>query len=108
MSWDVKEVALLRKLWASGQSAGQIAIELGQSRDAVSAKLLRLGLKRGHKPPTASPKIVSVAKARLIQSAASLRRVDKVVSRKSTARQRKEFTKNELYDMLAKAVRNTG
>jgi GcrA cell cycle regulator len=108
MSWDVKEVALLRKLWANGQSAGQIAVKLGQSRNAVSAKLLRLGLKRGHKPPMASPKIVSVAKERSMRSAASLRRVDKVVSRKPAAPQPKEFTKSELYDMLAKAIRNTG
>ena len=108
MNWDAKEVALLRKLWANGQSAGQIAAKLGQSRNAVCAKLLRMGLKRGHKPPTASPKIVSVPKARSMQSAASLRRVDKVVSRKPAVRPQKELTKSELYDMLAKAVRNTG
>jgi GcrA cell cycle regulator len=108
MSRDVKEVGMLRKLWANGQSAAQIAAELGQSRNAVCAKLLRLGLKRGHKPPTASPKIVSVPKARSMQSAALTRRVDKVVSRKPAVRLQKELTKTELYDMLAKAVRNTG
>jgi GcrA cell cycle regulator len=47
MSWDVKEVALLQKLWANGQSAGEIANKLGQTRTAVCAKLLRMGLKRG-------------------------------------------------------------
>jgi GcrA cell cycle regulator len=56
MSWDAKDVALLKKLWAAGQSAAQITHRLGYSRNAVSAKLLRMGLKRGHKPPTASPK----------------------------------------------------
>jgi GcrA cell cycle regulator len=90
MSWDLEEVAMLRKRWANGQSAGQIAAELGQSRNAVCAKLLRLGLKRGHKPPTASPKIVSVPKARSMQSAASFRRVEKVVSRKPVVRLQKE------------------
>src|SRR5690242_17302107 len=55
--WDAVSVALLKKLWASAQSAAQIATRLGRSRDAVCAKLLRMGLKRGHKPPTAKPKI---------------------------------------------------
>ena len=55
MSWDAKDVALLKELWAAGHSAGQIASRLGHSRNAVSAKLKRLGHKRGHKPPTANP-----------------------------------------------------
>jgi len=108
MNWDAKEVALLKKLWANGQSAGQIANRLGQSRNAVCAKLLRMGLKRGHKPPTANPKIVSVPKARPTQLAACTRPVDKVVWRKPVVRQQQEFTKRQLYDMLAEAVRNTG
>ena len=44
MSWDAKDVALLKKLWASGNSAVQIATRLGHSRNAVCAKLLRMGL----------------------------------------------------------------
>jgi GcrA cell cycle regulator len=108
MHWDAKEVALLKKLWANGQSAGQIANRLGQSRNAVCAKLLRMGLKRGHKPPTANPKIVSVPRARPTQLAACTRPVDKVVWRKPVVRQQKEFTKRQLYAMLAEAVRNTG
>ena len=59
MSWDAKDVALLKELWAAGYSAGQIASRLGYSRNAVSAKLKRMGHKRGHKPPTANPKIVA-------------------------------------------------
>ena len=30
MGWDEEDVALLKKLWASGHSAGQIATRLGQ------------------------------------------------------------------------------
>ena len=45
---DAKHVALLRKLWAARQSAGQIARRLGCSRDAVCGRLIRLGLKRRH------------------------------------------------------------
>jgi GcrA cell cycle regulator len=108
MSWDAKEVAALETLWANGQSAGEIARRLGQSRNAVCAKLLRMGLKRGHKPPTASPRIVSVPKAKPRQSAACTRPVDRVVSRKATVRQQNELTKSQLYAMLAQAVRNTG
>jgi GcrA cell cycle regulator len=52
MGWDAEDVALLKKLWAVGRSAAQIARRLGCSRNAVCAKLTRLGLKRGHKPPT--------------------------------------------------------
>jgi GcrA cell cycle regulator len=108
MRWDAKEVALLRKLWASGQSAGQIAAKLGQTRNAVCAKLVRLGLKRRHKSPTANPKIVSVRKTKPMHLAASLRTVDKVVSRKPVVGKQKEFTKSQLYDMLTEAVKNTG
>jgi GcrA cell cycle regulator len=103
MSWNAKDVALLKKLWGVGQSAAQIAHRLGYSRNAVSAKLLRMGLKRGHKPPTANPTII--ARRSL---AACQRPVEKVMSvRKPVARQPKEFTKRQLYAMLAEAVRNT-
>jgi GcrA cell cycle regulator len=108
MSWDAEDVALLKKLWAVGQSAAQIARRLGYSRNAVCAKQIRLGLKRSHKPPTAKPKIVSVPKRKPALLAACVRPVAKVVSRKTVARQPKEFTKRQLYAMLAEAVRNTG
>ena len=110
MVWDEGDLTLLKNLWASGHSAGQIAARLGRSRNAVCAKLKRMGLKRGHKPPTAKPKIVSVPKRRPAQLAACARPVDKVVSsRKPAATQPdEEFTKRELYAMLAEAVENTG
>src|SRR5471032_908901 len=99
MSWDAEDVALVKELWASGHSAAQIATRLGHSRNAVCAKLLRMGLKRGHKLPTANPKIVSVPKARPTQLAACTRPVDRVVWRKPVVRQQKEFTKRQLYAM---------
>jgi GcrA cell cycle regulator len=118
MSWDANDVALLKKLWADGHSAGQIANRLGLSRNAVSAKLKRMGQKRGRKPPTASPRIVSAPKrapATRVSAtlAACARPVDRVVSPrkpagKQAASQPKEFTKHQLYAMLADAVRNTG
>jgi len=106
--WDAANVGVLRKLWVSGHSAGQIASRLGYSRDAVCAKLQRMGLKRGHKPPTAKPKIVSVPKRRPALIAACARPVQKVVSsRKPVKRQPKEFTKAQLNAMLADAIANT-
>jgi GcrA cell cycle regulator len=108
MSWDAEDVALLKKLWAVGQSAAQIALRLGYSRNAVCAKLTRLDLKRGHKPPTAKPKIRPVPKRRPVLLAACARPVAKMVSRKKVMRQPKEFSKRQLYAILAEAVRNTG
>jgi GcrA cell cycle regulator len=109
MSWDAKDVALLKELWAAGHSAGQISSRLGYSRNAVSAKLKRLGHKRGHKPPTANPMIVAVPTRRPAPAATCGRPVDRVVSTpKAVAKPSKELTKRELYAMLANAVRNTG
>jgi GcrA cell cycle regulator len=105
--WDAASVARLKELWASGHSAAQIATRLGLSRNAVCAKLLRLGLKRGHKPPTAKPKIVSVPKRKPVLAACA-RPVHKVVStRKPVVRQPKELTKSQLNEMLAEAAANT-
>ena len=114
MSWDAKDVALLKELWAAGHSAGQIASRLGHSRNAVSAKLKRMGHKRGHKPPTANPRIVAVPTRKPALAAACARPVDRVVSTPKAGREAdqakptKELTKRELYAMLANAVRNTG
>src|SRR6266850_5633813 len=108
MGWDAEDVALLKKLWAAGQSAAQIARRLGYSRNAVCAKLTRLGLKRAHKPPTAKPKIRPAPKRRPALLAACARPVAKKVSRKTVGRQPKKFSKRQLYAMLADAVRNTG
>jgi GcrA cell cycle regulator len=116
MSWDAKDVGLLKELWAAGHSAGEIASRLGHSRNAVSAKLKRMGHKRGHKPPTANPRIVDV-RTRKPAAAACARPVERVVSRpkksskaaaKLAAAPARELTKRELYAMLANAVRNTG
>ena len=108
IGWDTEDVALLKKLWAVGQSAAQIARRLGCSRNAVCAKLTRLGLKRGHKPPTAKPKIRPVPKRKPTLLAACARRVDRIVStRKPGVRQPEEFTKSQLEAMLAKAAANT-
>ena len=108
MGWDAEDVALLKKLWAAGRSAGQIARRLGYSRNAICAKLTRLDLKRGHKPPTAKPKIRPVPKRRPALLAACSRPAARLVSRKTVMLRPEEYTKRQLYAMLAEAVRNTG
>jgi GcrA cell cycle regulator len=107
MSWNEEDVALLKKLWTVGQSAEQIARRLGYSRNAVCAKLLRMGLKRGHKPPTAKPKIVSVPKRTAAYLAACARPVHRVVSTRKPVQRQKEPTKSQLNATLAEAAANT-
>ncbi|WP_345946568.1 MULTISPECIES: GcrA family cell cycle regulator [unclassified Bradyrhizobium] len=108
MGWHANDIALLNRLWSAGQSAAQIARRLGCSRNAVCGMLTRLGLKRGHKPPTATPKIRPSPKLRPTSSAACARPVARKVSRNTAERQQpKEFSKQQLYSMLAEAVRNT-
>lgn len=107
MRWDAKDVAVLEKLWAAGQSAAEIARRLRCSRNAVCGKLTRLGLKRGHKPPTAKPKIRQPPKQGPALLAACARPVTKKVSKAPERQQPKEISKRQLYAMLAEAVRNT-
>jgi GcrA cell cycle regulator len=77
MSWDAKDVALLKELWSVGQSAAQIARRLGYSRNAVCGRLTRLDLKRGRKPPTSKPKIRPVPKREPALLATCARPVEK-------------------------------
>lgn len=45
MVWNEERVAILKKLWAEGLSASQVAVRLrGTTRNAVIAKIHRLGL----------------------------------------------------------------
>lgn len=119
--WTPDKIETLKNLWTAGHSAGQIAGQIGCSRSAVCAKLQRMGLKRGHKPPTSKPLIVSTPR-RIVRSGGSSSdkyaidhmfdeteaRLQKVVSpRKAKGQQSEEFTKTQLQAMLAAAVRNT-
>ncbi|MBC6408187.1 MAG: GcrA cell cycle regulator [Rhodobacteraceae bacterium] len=57
MSWTDERVELLKKMWSEGQSASQIAKELGGvTRNAVIGKVHRLGLSnRTSETPAAKP-----------------------------------------------------
>ena len=58
MSWTDERVELLKKLWADGLSASQIAAELGGiTRNAVIGKVHRLGLSgRAKSASSAAPR----------------------------------------------------
>jgi GcrA cell cycle regulator len=58
MNWTDDRVELLKKLWADGLSASQIAAQLGDaSRNSVIGKVHRLGLAgRAKSPATAIPR----------------------------------------------------
>jgi GcrA cell cycle regulator len=89
---------------------------------AVCAKVQRLGLKRGRNPPTAKPRIVSRSRRRPTKrrsvasqgapsdrlSSLPLRPLRKVIAPRRAKGHAEPFTKRELHEILAKAVRNTG
>jgi GcrA cell cycle regulator len=80
MSWDENRIEQLKKLWADGLSASQIAAELGGvTRNAVIGKVHRLGLSG-----RAKAKSTSVARPR-VKAAAKPQRVATVVSRGNLA-----------------------
>ncbi|MGH6684089.1 MAG: GcrA family cell cycle regulator [Pseudolabrys sp.] len=81
MSWTDERVELLKKLWADGLSASQIAAELGGiTRNAVIGKVHRLGLSGRAKSPSSS-----VPRARKPRSSGHMMRVSRSSMRGNTA-----------------------
>lgn len=71
MGWTEERVALLRKLWAEGLSASQIAKQLGQvTRNAVIGKVHRLGLAGRATPSRPAKRPVRTARPRVISPTA--------------------------------------
>jgi GcrA cell cycle regulator len=81
MGWTDERVELLKKLWADGLSASQIAAELGGiTRNAVIGKVHRLGLSgRAKSPSSASPR------PRKARSSGHMMRVQRPQMRGNTA-----------------------
>lgn len=77
MAWTEERVQVLRKLWAEGQSANQIAKHLacGFSRNAVIGKVHRLGLAGRATPSRPAKTVVRVTRPRAVPSAPRLRTV---------------------------------
>ncbi|MBC7138163.1 MAG: GcrA cell cycle regulator [Defluviimonas sp.] len=77
MSWTDERVETLKKMWAEGQSASQIAKELGSvTRNAVIGKVHRLGLSNrvgGAAGPEPEPEPKPVAPSRPAEPAAAQR-----------------------------------
>jgi GcrA cell cycle regulator len=81
MSWTDERVELLKKLWADGLSASQIAAELGSvTRNAVIGKVHRLGLSGRAKNPSSSAN-----RPRKPRSATQMLRVSRSSVRGNTA-----------------------
>lgn len=71
MSWTDERVELLKNLWNAGQSASQIAKELGGvTRNAVIGKVYRLGLSNRTESGDVSPKPEVPAKQKTNQTQA--------------------------------------
>jgi GcrA cell cycle regulator len=72
MSWTDERVEMLKKMWGDGQSASQIAKELGGvTRNAVIGKVHRLGLSNRTAGPVPAAKPESKAKAKPAPAAAA-------------------------------------
>lgn len=71
MGWNDERVATLRKLWAEGLSASQIAKQLGGvTRNAVIGKVHRLGLAGRATPSRPAKRPVRPARPRVISPTA--------------------------------------
>lgn len=55
-SWSEEDVAQLTKLVADGLTSGQIARQVGRTRNAVIGKILRLGLRLRNSPGPTGPR----------------------------------------------------
>ncbi|MBX9746595.1 MAG: GcrA family cell cycle regulator [Hyphomonadaceae bacterium] len=67
MGWTEERVTLLRKLWAEGLSASQIAKQLGGvTRNAVIGKVHRLGLAGRATPSRPAKRPVRTARPRIV------------------------------------------
>jgi GcrA cell cycle regulator len=83
MGWTDERVELLKKLWADGLSASQIAGELGSvTRNAVIGKVHRLGLSGRAKNPSSA-----ASRPRKPRSASQMLRVSRPSIRGNTALQ---------------------
>jgi GcrA cell cycle regulator len=81
MSWTEERVETLKKMWAEGQSASQIAKELGGvTRNAVIGKVHRLGLSNragGGGAPTKAPAKEAPAKPASTKARPAARKADR-------------------------------
>jgi GcrA cell cycle regulator len=81
MGWTDERVELLKKLWADGLSASQIAAELGGiTRNAVIGKVHRLGLSGRAKSPSST-----APRPRKARSSGHMMRVPRSSMRGNTA-----------------------
>lgn len=100
MAWDAAKIKQLKTLWANGHSASRCARRLGVSRNAVCAKVQRLGL-----PPRSTLPARPVKPLPQVEPSPTPQMPPRRVARPEKVVV--NFTKKELYEMLTQAVRNT-
>jgi GcrA cell cycle regulator len=100
MSWTDERVESLKKLWAEGLSASQIAAELGGiTRNAVIGKVHRLGLAgRAKSPASTAPR------PRKTRAASPMLRISRPSVRGNTALAQLYETEHEPHPELADNV----
>ena len=92
MSWTEERVELLKKLWSEGQSASQIAKELGGvTRNAVIGKVHRLGLSNRSTSTTKSETVPKAEKKTEKAAAKEKETVAKEPEPKSTPPTRRQI-----------------
>ncbi|MFD2740831.1 GcrA family cell cycle regulator [Sulfitobacter aestuarii] len=97
MSWTDERVETLKKMWSEGQSASQIAKELGGvTRNAVIGKVHRLGLSNRTAPGAAAPKPEPKAKPAPKVEAAKPKPAPKPIEPESTPEPAAEAPKPSL------------
>ena len=76
MSWNDERVEMLKKMWGEGQSASQIAKELGGvTRNAVIGKVHRLGLSNRNGTGSTAAPAPNTAETKAKPAAAATREV---------------------------------
>ena len=100
MSWTDERVETLKKMWSEGQSASQIAKELGGvTRNAVIGKVHRLGLSnRAGAAPAAATSVKT--HALLVTFASPQDQSDKHVGRMTCTIHRKGAVWESLYQLF--------
>jgi len=96
MSWTDERVEVLKKMWGEGQSASQIAKELGGvTRNAVIGKVHRLGLSNraggGGSKPAAKDKAAPKAKAAPKPAPKPELKTERAIEQKSAIPARKQI-----------------
>jgi hypothetical protein len=102
--WTTKRDAILKREFEDGHTYDEIAREIGVSKSSIAGRVHRLGLRRGLKVDALGRNVCNGWDTTNRMSSN-----DQLVARlRARATRVEPLTKNQQYDMLRKAVLNTG